>query len=365
MPEYVIKNGELYRTDDLQHGLFKYIKREWVKGKWKYWYDDDTSKSKTTKFTKTGPFTKTKMVPSSKQPKPLSTITSTTKKSVVDDVKKGMASAIKKSIEKNTKKAIEVANKLPAIANKAYDKIIDVANKLYDDPKNIYDVTSNSYTTKKAKIEKTKEWQDIVKTKNPEYVKTTSDGKTTYDIDKYMVDKKHPVLDAINDIASGRKISVNEITKDSTVAGVKDLAYGVVATGMILTKVATTILTEKHKLRQGSYDDEIQSAVETINKGRTYVEKQVGIATRVATSEDAEKLISMANSDRAKQAADVARAIDKDNVVQATKIILQSEDVQSRVGDSQYYKTAENVLTNLSEEEIIVINAVLKQIRGK
>lgn len=39
MSNYIYSNGELYNVDELAHA-FKYVKREKVNGKWRYYYDD-------------------------------------------------------------------------------------------------------------------------------------------------------------------------------------------------------------------------------------------------------------------------------------------------------------------------------------
>lgn len=43
MSDYIITNGELHSTDELMH--WKYIKRERVNGKWRYYYDEGSIKN--------------------------------------------------------------------------------------------------------------------------------------------------------------------------------------------------------------------------------------------------------------------------------------------------------------------------------
>lgn len=46
MGEYIITNGELHNTDELKH--WKYVKKERVNGRWRYYYDDGNSTSSLT-----------------------------------------------------------------------------------------------------------------------------------------------------------------------------------------------------------------------------------------------------------------------------------------------------------------------------
>lgn len=43
MADYIITNGQLHSTDELMH--WKYIKRERVNGKWRYYYDKASAKA--------------------------------------------------------------------------------------------------------------------------------------------------------------------------------------------------------------------------------------------------------------------------------------------------------------------------------
>lgn len=133
---------------------------------------------------------------------------------------------------------------------------IDTFNSVYNDPDNIYDVNASNYNEKIEAIKNSKEWQDIVKREDPEYVRINSDGVKEYLLDDYLVKKKHPKLDVIDDLANGRKVSINRITVDSMIAGAKDEINKAKRKISIITSAVTGIF----KLAQGSYNDEINAA---------------------------------------------------------------------------------------------------------
>lgn len=140
----------------------------------------------------------------------------------------------------------------------------DVKNKLdsiYNDPTNMYDVSGSNYDKKLREIANSKEWQDIVRRQDPEYVRKNADGTTTYLIDDYLVKKKHPELDIIDDLGSGRKISLNEINAQTLIAGGKDY----IKSAQQVLGIAARVLTEKFKLSQGSYNKQINQTVNTAN----------------------------------------------------------------------------------------------------
>lgn len=279
-------------------------------------------------------------------------------------------SALKKGAEKAEKKALKTANTIAANIDKYVDKAKTVINNVYDDPDNKYDVTRASYTKKLNEIKNTKEWKDIVDRNDKEYVKKNSDGTTTYLIDDYVVDKKHPVLDAISDITAGRKVSTHEITKETVVAGLKDYARFAFELGMIGTSFATNGLTKKFKFSQGSYDDEIQNLMDTVDVGAQYVNNVVESTKTVqrtveraggsptVNSVDIEKLASEIHFSN-----ETTPNINEDTVVEAAKVLMESETIANALGTNEYYKQAERALSNLSDEEIMIINLLMQEMR--
>lgn len=352
------KDGKLYQipNDSLYHADHKYVKREKVKGKWRYWYKDDlkdenSSKTETAnKSSSTSDLKKWLNNAKNKVEKASTNVTTNIKKSIdkaekiVDDMmvstkktvetkisnnkkkaeatkqnikiavaktKTGVANKIadtkdkiedkvddtkdkieswkqdvKETRKENKEAAVEFVKSVPdrtlGAVNKSIDKIEPAANKLIDDldekvtdyfDKNKYYTNSKSIKEKREQVMKTKEWQDIVARNDPEYVKIQPDGSKKYLVDDYIVKKKHPLLDAVDDIASGRDISVNEIEKDAVLASAKEYVdtaqqvLGIVAEGLLL----------KFKVKQGSY-----AAVEdAVDNGKEYVDNAgdlVGIA---------------------------------------------------------------------------------------
>jgi hypothetical protein len=137
------------------------------------------------------------------------------------------------------------------VLNKAVDKANDVYGKLVRD--NMYVTNSSNYEKKRKQIEQTDEWKQIVATNNPEYVKINEDGTKEYLFDKYLVNKKHQELDILADLAEGRKISINEVTKETVVANIVDT----INTGIAVVGIVGLALAEKIKVSQGSYKDEM------------------------------------------------------------------------------------------------------------
>lgn len=193
---------------------------------------------------------------------------------------KDSAKAKLKNFNKNKEKII--ADKI----NKGVKKIEKEYNKL--DKDNKWMTNDYNYDKKVAQIKNTKEWKDIVRRKDPEYVYKNKNGETVYDIDSYMVNKKHPVLDAMNDIVSGRNVSINKVEKESAIAGAAD--YG--KTYVTMAAIGTKFLLEKFKFSQGSYKDEKQQAIDYYNENKENITKQAATASAMLTDENTRQLVS-------------------------------------------------------------------------
>lgn len=157
------------------------------------------------------------------------------------------------------KTASNVLNKTTEEVNKVYDRIFK---------NNKYVTNSNNYSNKIKEIQKTPEFQEIIKRGDPEYVTKNAKGETVYKVDDYLVKKKHPVLDALDDIANDRKVTLNEVDSESLVAGADDyLQMGIAYVG-----VRAKILSMGFKFRQGSYDGDIQEIKNNIEEGKKQVD---------------------------------------------------------------------------------------------
>lgn len=158
--------------------------------------------------------------------------------------------------KEKAKKAIsKIPNTIITRANTAVNK----TKKIYNDATmdNIYSIKKSTRTEKIAKVSETPEWKKIIESKNEEY--KNIDG--TYNIDDYILKKKHPVYDALTDIASGRDISINDITISSMLAGVSDYVDAAIA----YVALRVEILAVGVKYRQGSYDQYAQSGERLVN----------------------------------------------------------------------------------------------------
>lgn len=333
--KYIMRpDGSFISEDELYHwGLFKskpredhkYIKREWKNGRWKYYYDVETAK-----------------------------------KDTAANIKNNADKTVSNTLSSMTK---TVNNKINAVI----DKGKSILNKIYSDPNNMYYMNSNTYNEKMAKVKESKEWKDIVAKQDPEYIKKNEDGTTTYLIDDYVVKKKHPVLDIASDVAAGRKVDINEITKDSTVAALRDYAVGAINVGMIAVGVVTTALTEKFKFQQGTYNDEVKALTTTITNGSKYAKQMVGSAQAISEGsvEEGLQLLNQGKKVAAKtNASGAVKSINEGNVIKAAQVILESDAVRSTVGSNEYYQLAEQTLGGLSDEEIAALSLLLRQMRA-
>ena len=239
---------------------WKYIKREKVGDKWQYTYKDDlkTATNAATAKIKNAPKAASAKIAANTE-KVKNSITS-----MIGQQKTNAKEAIKAAPKKAANAADKVVQKSTKVANDVGKKVMKNVNDYYE--KNIYDTGSHNIDAKKKEIEKTAEWQKIVKEENPEYVKKNADGSKEYLIDDYLVKKKHPTLDVIDDLGNGREISVNQIDADALAAGAKDY----VDTAVQMLGLVSYGLKTKFKLSQGSYKEELKAASETIENGAKY-----------------------------------------------------------------------------------------------
>ena len=239
---------------------WKYIKREKVGDKWRYTYKDDlknAANAATAKVKNAPKAASAKIAANTEKVK--NSITS-----MIGQQKTNAKEAIKAAPKKAANAADKVVQKSTKVANDVGKKVMKNVNDYYE--KNIYETGSHNIDAKKKEIEKTAEWQKIVKEENPEYVKKNADGSKEYLIDDYLVKKKHPTLDVIDDLGNGREISVNQIDADALAAGAKDY----VDTAVQMLGLISYGLKTKFKLSQGSYKEELKAASETIENGAKY-----------------------------------------------------------------------------------------------
>lgn len=137
---------------------------------------------------------------------------------------------------------------------------------------NPYDnINSRTYDQKKQEIMNTKEWRDITKDPNSEYLRVDANGNKYYDIDQYMVDKKHPVIDALTDYGYNRPINIQQQSAETFVAGLKDYVEMGRRTIENVMTIGVGLLTFKLKNQHGSYDAQKRELKQKINNGIQFV----------------------------------------------------------------------------------------------
>lgn len=171
--------------------------------------------------------------------------------------------------------------------NEGVKKAEGLYNKI--NKENKYMTDDYNYDRKIEQIKNTKEWQDIVKRNDPEYTKINKEtGEKTYDIDSYLAKKKHPGLDAADDIIMGRPVKLNKLDKEALTAGAAD--YG--KTYVTMAAIGTKFLLEKFKFSQGSYKEEKQAAYDYATTTGKNAMKTANQASTYITNENAQKVIS-------------------------------------------------------------------------
>lgn len=322
---------------------WKYIKREKVGDKWRYTYKDDlknAANAATAKVKNAPKAASAKIAANTEKAK--NSITS-----MIGQQKTNAKEAIKAAPKKAANAADKVVQKSTKVANDVGKKVMKNVNDYYE--KNIYETGSHNIDAKKKEIEKTAEWQKIVKEENPEYVKKNADGSKEYLIDDYLVKKKHPTLDVIDDLGNGREISVNQIDADALAAGAKDY----VDTAVQMLGLISYGLKTKFKLSQGSYKEELKAASETIENGAKYcndiyeesktaykeLEKNAGNIPANVNVDDLEKIamavvteaateaVKNTSKEKVKEVAkDVAKDVAKGAAIDAGKEIVDYYD---------------------------------------
>ena len=295
------------------------------------------------------------------------------KKTLFDSVKDGIKSMSDESkqqvdgfLDKIGVSIKQEVAKTPDRLNKVVDKVKEVGAKVYDDKDNIYDVNVMNYDDKIQKIAETPEWKAIVERQDPEYVKKNADGTTKYLIDDYLAKKKMPLIDVVDDIVSNRPITVNEVDKDAIVAGVKQKIFGTISLGVLAAGVVSKALIEKTKLSQGSYNDEVNELAETMSAGMKFVKDMGAVVDENVSVEDAKQVMSyVQNSSKVDDVKKTVDSINEGKVVEAAKIILNSDTMPENIKENDYFELAQTRLSNLSEEEIAMLNVLINSVLNK
>lgn len=324
---------------------WKYTKRKWMGDRWKYWYDDVTSDIKKTASNIANAF-RGRSQSQTIQPAQRRTVQPTTSNSLKRKGYTGVAS-VDSTVQKPE---LTLKQKIEKGVNTAVKKVKEGTKEFFNNTTNLYDVSRANYKEKIEKIKETPEWKDIVARQDPEYVKKNEDGTVEYKIDDYLTKKKHPVLDALDDIVSGRQVSLHAVTKDSTIAGLKDYAMGTIQMGMIAVGALTKGMQARFKLQQGSYDDEIDEFKATAERGAQYCSQYAEQAQSIDTQAAMKAMQTIGNS-----AASAAKKIDEDRIVSAAQYMSG----QTTATNDSEYQQMQQTLANMSEEEIRALRLLL------
>lgn len=204
----------------------------------------------------------------------------------------------------------------------ATEKIDSVIN----DPDNIYDINFMNYEQKIGAIKESDEWKDIVKREDPEYVRKNADGTKTYLLDDYLVKKKHPELDVVDDLINGRKVTVNKVDQKSFVAGMKDY----ISVGMAAVAGITAGLKTMFKAYQGSYNEDIKNVKQAA--------QNTSKAVNAAVNSSAGKAYAQYNSYKS-TVSDYAGKDYKQTASTIVKAASESKEIQQLVNDGSAYVT--------------------------
>lgn len=242
--------------------------------------------------------------------------------------------------------------------NQGVSKLEQLYNKL--DKENKYMTDDWNYDKKIKQVAETKEWQDIVKRKDPEYVYKDKEGKTVYDIDSYLSKKKHPVLDAADDVVMGRNVTINKLDKQAAVAGVADYAKTYVA----LAALGTKFMLEKFKFSQGSYKEEKQAAIDYAVQNKDKIVKAAEMAD--AASSDPRVMQAITDGEKyIKQYAGNVQNVNVDTISQQTG--LSKEDVEQLKKDYATVKTELEKVSSTDAKNTVktVASAAAKEVITK
>ena len=193
-----------------------------------------------------------------------------------------------------------------------FDNAVDTVKKAFSKEDNKYIVNKKNYNEKKKQIQETDEWKQITQDKHSEYRKKDKEGKVYYDYDQYLVDKKHPILDALSDYGHGRKIEVRKQNADTFAAGLKDYVKMAKDTVEAVATVSVGLLTLKIKNQQGSLEDEKKQFKKDLDKAKEAANTAVDIAYDVSDAAKEEAKKQNVTTDSTKKAVQEAVEIAKE-----------------------------------------------------
>lgn len=286
---------------------------------------------------------------------------------IADDAKKVVDKAGKAVYDKTegVRKVADKAGKAVSGTAKAVGKSVDDTGKkvkggidsvkraFSDD--NQYVVRKKNYKQKKEEIQNTQEWKDIVKNREKEYRRKDSEGKEYYDFDQYLVDKKHPILDALSDFGMGRKVSIRKQSPETLIAGVKDYIKMAEDTVQFVAGLSIGVLTAKIKNQQGSYEEQKKKLKKQFNNVSRIMSMDNPQAA-LAIDQIAKEVKNRTSNDLANDLIDVATKVAQDSVDANGKVKKPSQDtINSALDDVA--EIAKSKAKNQSERDKIDLAA--------
>ena len=281
-------------------------------------------------------------------------------KKVVDKAGKAVydkTEGVRKAVDKAGKAVSGTANAVGKSVDDTGKKVkggIDSVKKAFSDD-NQYVVRKKNYKQKKEEIQNTQEWKDIVKNREKEYRRKDSEGKEYYDFDQYLVDKKHPILDALSDFGMGRKVSTRKQSPETLIAGVKDYIKMAEDTVQFVAGLSIGVLTAKIKNQQGSYEEQKKKLKKQFNKVSRIMSMDNPQAA-LAIDQIAKEVKSRTSNDLANDLIDVATKVAQDSVDANGKVKKPSQDtINSALDDVA--EIAKSKAKNQSERDKIDLAA--------
>lgn len=198
----------------------------------------------------------------------------------------------------------QAKNKLQNTANNIKQTVNDKKTEVKKafSSENMYNSNKWNYENQKQRVTDTKEWKDIVRNKDPEYTYRDSEGKTKYNYDQYLLNKKHPILDVAQDWMMGRKASINKVTPQSLAAGLKDYHTMAVNTVNNILTVGGGITIAMLMNNQGSFEEKKQEVRKSVKETGEAAEAAVELITTYNEANNTIDTLNKARDSLSKQA---------------------------------------------------------------
>ena len=260
----------------------------------------------------------------------------------------------------------DTTNAVKTDVNKKVNKVgegIDSVKKAFSKEDNIYNVNKKNYEKRKEQIQNTDEWKSIAKDKKSEYLRKDSEGKKSLDYDQYLVDKKHPILDALGDIGRGRKVTIQKQNASTLIAGTRDYVKMGQDFVQAVAGVGIGILTFKIKKQQGSYKEQEAALKQTIKDAKK------GATTAMSTkdliiNQISNEAKSRTSSELATSMIDMASTIAKGSIDKNGKLKKPDRETINNALDQVADVAMSNAKTQAERDKIELATKKAKEYSG-